>query len=273
MGSEQVWRARLDEPHPKSYLAFILGLHGLVERVDGPQPVVWDGPVDLEKVPGAKRAYWEHWNPVLTAFEDAMRSAVNERLVDVLRPGLSCDHPDVRPLADVMLEGHREQLRAEHAMLTQRSEPILARYPIKPVWAFVYFIKSGVRPAMPGASENAVNTKVAEYLSQGIPSGHARKFAVTRNHVDRACKGFLRSLGGRVNSSHTRERRDRIIEATFLMWSTRLETIETIARAASREKMFRGKTGADLVAAIEQVHGVHRIYYRVLEGEHLKRRA
>jgi hypothetical protein len=273
MGVDEIWRARIDAPHSKSYLAFVLGFHELVERVDGPPPVLWMGPVDLDSVPRLQRAYWANWNPVLQAFEAQMRSDVDGQLSAILRPGLTCDHPAVRPLADTMLEGHRAALLAEDAVGTRRSAPVLARYPIKPIWAFVFFVKVKFRHATPTASENALNTKVAEYLSQGIPRGQSRQYAITRNHVDRAAKRFLESLRGRVNSNHTLESRDRVIQATFLMWDKRLAAIEEIARAAAAEQAFRGKTGTDLVTAIDRSYGAHRTYYRVLDGEHVKRRA
>lgn len=273
MSIDQVWHARLDEPHPRSYLAFIMEFHDQVERVDGSPPNYWIGPVDLSQVPTSARSYWTNWNPVLQAFDEAMRATMVERLGAILAPGLTYDHPAVEPLFEVMVEGHRAALIAEDIAATFRVAPLLSRYPVKAIDAFIFFVKSELRHKMPGASENALNAAVAEYLSHGIPSGQARKYAITRNHVDRACKRFMQSLRGRVNSAATADGREKIIEATFLLWSMRLATIEAIARAASSRPEFRGKTGSELVAAIEKAHGAHKTFYRMLERQDVRWRA
>jgi hypothetical protein len=263
------WRVRIDAPHPMSYLAFMLGMLEQVERTDGPEPALWAGPVDLDHCEPEHRAYWANWNPVLETFENAIRKQIDVDLSPILAKSFSLDHSDVRRIADCMLAGRRAALMAEEQVADARAAPILAKFPIKPASALVFFVKLAFREASPAASENALNRQVAAYLSRGIPRGQTRQYAITRNHVDRACKSFLNALGGQVNSCRSECGQDLVIEAVFFLWQGKLKAVETIGAAAMKQPSLRGKTGADLVEAIERSHGVQPTFYRVLNRQRM----
>lgn len=273
-GRGQPWNARLHAPNPQSRLAFYIRADELVSAQEGPEPPLWFGPVDAEHAAPAEQDYWARWNPILQILSETLHDSVAKSLDAIVKPGLvgRYDHPSVKPLFEELLDGRRGLLtEADQARLVLSEND---RGKIRRAWAIAFYVKADFKLQNPAMTDNAINERVAEYLSYVRPPARmSKRDGTNRNHVRRAEKACLAWLLRRVNTTRNPDRRSLMIRAFDEFWSLRVSTIQGIEKAATKDERYRKLMGVDLANAIERDGGMHKAFIRVVELNERRRRA
>jgi hypothetical protein len=253
------WRATSRNPHEKSTAAFLLTGHELLVEQEGPALPLWIIPPKDEEIEPHMQQFWSLQKPMLQMAADARRRHALGLIDKIIRPDLAgkYDHPDVKCVVAELVQGQQLLCKMLYDALDRAPDMPL----VQPENAIMYCVKAMLNDQHPGQSDNALNEMTAKLMSRGIPIGEARSYGTNRNHVRRAARAFLQSVG-RVVNRFEGPTRDSVLLAQFGYWRERVAALMDLEAGAANEPRFRGLSGKALAEAIDTHPGMLTAFLR-----------